>query len=64
MSLKLLCVAALAVQVLAHDAHDQEPLAGPYKSLWYNSMDKIPGDGGTQVRCLQSTSNYFKLINL
>lgn len=28
-----------------HD-HDQEPLAGPHESLWYNTL---PGDGGTQV---------------
>lgn len=26
--------------------HEQEPIAGPLKSLWYNSL---PGDGGTQV---------------
>ncbi len=42
-------VAALAASVTAHGDHatDQEPLEGPHKSLWYNSL---PGDGGTQVR--------------
>lgn len=31
----------------AHDGHaDQEPIAGPHKSLWYHNL---PGDGGTQV---------------
>lgn len=42
-------VAALAVAVSAHGDHeheDQEPVAGPHKSLWYNTL---PGDGGTQV---------------
>lgn len=39
---------ALAAAVLAHSdhSHDQEPIAGPHKSLWYNTL---PGDGGTQV---------------
>lgn len=42
-------VAALAAGVAAHGdhAHDQEPIAGPHKGLWYNTL---PGDGGTQVR--------------
>lgn len=31
----------------AHSTHDQETLAGPHQSLWYNTL---PGDGGTQVR--------------
>jgi len=41
-------VAALAATVTAHGDHDkdQEPLAGPHKSLWYNTL---PGDGGKQV---------------
>ena len=32
---------------LAHGDHDQTPVSGPHKSLWYNTL---PGDGGTQVR--------------
>ena len=35
-----------AAAVLAHAGHDQKPIAGPHKSLWYNAL---PGDGGTQV---------------
>lgn len=38
--------AALASVVSAHGSHDQEPIEGPHKSLWYNTL---PGDGGTQV---------------
>lgn len=37
---------ALAAVAAAHGDHRQEPLAGPHKGLWYNT---IPGDGGTQV---------------
>lgn len=36
----LICVAA------AHAGHEQKPIAGPHKSLWYNAL---PGDGGTQA---------------
>ncbi len=38
----------LAAVAQAHGDHDpqQEPIAGPHKSLWYNTL---PGDGGTQV---------------
>jgi agmatinase len=38
----------LAAFVQAHGDHNpkQEPIAGPHKSLWYNTL---PGDGGTQV---------------
>ena len=39
----LLSFLALAV---AHSGVEQEPIAGPHKSLWYNTL---PGDGGTQV---------------
>lgn len=38
---------SFAAAVAAHGDHDQEPLAGPHESLWYNTL---PGDGGTQVR--------------
>lgn len=39
---------ALAAAASAHGdhLHDQEPISGPLKSLWYNTL---PGDGGTQV---------------
>jgi hypothetical protein len=40
-------VAACASCALAHGTHDQTPVSGPHKSLWYNTL---PGDGGTQVR--------------
>lgn len=46
-SLYLTAFAALAI---AHGDHDQTPIAGPHKSLWYNTRRPIPGDGGTQVR--------------
>jgi agmatinase len=43
----ILGAATLAAAVLAHGDHvDQLPIAGPHKSLWYNTL---PGDGGTQV---------------
>lgn len=44
----------LAAFAQAHCDHNplQEPIAGPHKGLWYNTL---PGDGGTQVgeRALQ-----------
>jgi agmatinase len=41
-------VAGLAAGAVAHEdhGHEQEPVAGPHKGLWYNML---PGDGGTQV---------------
>jgi agmatinase len=39
-------VFGLAALVAGHGAHDQTPIEGPHKSLWYNTL---PGDGGTQV---------------
>lgn len=56
MLFNLLSVAGFAATVLAHDSHDQKPIAGPHKSLWYNTRNAIPGDGGTQV-CL-----FFRLL--
>lgn len=42
--------AALVATVVAHGLHDdQSPILGPHQSLWYN---KLPGDGGTQVRAI------------
>jgi agmatinase len=50
----VLAVIFLAADALAHGDHaDQVPIAGPHKSLWYNTL---PGDGGTQVCQLIDTS--------
>lgn len=47
MIFNLICLGvASAAVAAAHGDHTQEPIAGPHKSLWYNSL---PGDGGTQV---------------
>lgn len=45
----LSCIAALAAVAIGHVDHEQKPIAGPHKNLWYNTMEKLPGDGGTQV---------------
>lgn len=49
MILKLVYLAAFAATTAAHGDHTQEPIAGPHKRLWYNTL---PGDGGTQVHFL------------
>ena len=49
MLLKSLCFVACAALATPHADHDQKPIAGPHKSLWYNTRRPIPGDGGTQV---------------
>ena len=55
--LKLLAtVAAWAAATQAHSDHDQEPIAGPHKSLWYNTL---PGDGGTQADSVFSGISTF-----
>lgn len=47
LKLAVTAAAALAAGALAHGDHDgQKPIAGPHKSLWYNTL---PGDGGTQA---------------
>ena len=46
MLFKALVTAACASCALAHANHDQTPIEGPHRSLWYNTL---PGDGGTQV---------------
>ena len=51
----LSCIAALATIAGAHSDHEQKPIAGPHKSLWYNTFDNIPGDGGTQVSSVLSS---------
>ncbi|KAK7976817.1 magnesium transporter NIPA-domain-containing protein [Apiospora arundinis] len=40
----------------AHGNHDQKPLSGPHKSLWYNNM---PGDGGKQADSVFSGISTF-----
>ena len=49
-------IGALVSVAVAHGEHDhdQEPIQGPHKSLWYNTL---PGDGGTQVGV--SFQNYI-----
>ncbi|KAK3675000.1 hypothetical protein LTR78_004933 [Recurvomyces mirabilis] len=57
--LRLLATAAVVVTgVSAHGSHseNQEPLAGPHKSLWYNTL---PGDGGTQADSVFSGISTF-----
>ena len=49
MLFNLLLIAGCVAVALAHGDHDQKPIAGPHKSLWYNTRNAIPGDGGTQV---------------
>ncbi|KAF1345316.1 arginase family-domain-containing protein [Delphinella strobiligena] len=60
--LKLATLAtALAATVSAHGDHkDQEPLAGPHKGLWYNSL---PGDGGKQADSVFSGISTFGRID-
>ncbi|KAL1305064.1 hypothetical protein AAFC00_002002 [Neodothiora populina] len=55
-------VAALAATVAAHGdhEHEQEPIAGPLKSLWYNSL---PGDGGKQADSVFSGISTFGRID-
>ena len=42
----ILTFANLIFVAAAHAGHEQKPIAGPHKSLWYNAL---PGDGGTQA---------------
>ena len=42
----LLPLSGVLALVAAHSRLEQEPITGPHKSLWYNTL---PGDGGTQV---------------
>lgn len=54
-------LSAFAAAVSAHGSHgkDQEPLQGPHKSLWYNTL---PGDGGTQADSVFSGISTFGRI--
>lgn len=47
MIVSALSILALSSVVSAHGDHSQQPIAGPHRQLWYNTL---PGDGGTQVR--------------
>lgn len=46
MRARVLNTLALAGLAIAHGNHQQVPMSGPHKQLWYNTL---PGDGGTQV---------------
>lgn len=52
-------IIAIAFAHVDHD-HDQEPIAGPHKSLWYNTL---PGDGGTQVGDFPDRSAWCALTD-
>lgn len=54
-------VVALAAVAAAHGDHDhdQAPIAGPHKGLWYNTL---PGDGGTQADSVFSGISTFGRI--
>ncbi|KAH7328760.1 arginase family-domain-containing protein [Stachybotrys elegans] len=54
-SLALLALGSVA-GVVAHGDHAQEPMEGPHKSLWYNTL---PGDGGTQADSVFSGISTF-----
>lgn len=54
-------VAAFAASAAAHDhTDDQQPIEGPHKQLWYNTL---PGDGGTQVSFTKGLESGFWLID-
>ncbi|KAL0258832.1 hypothetical protein SLS55_006336 [Diplodia seriata] len=54
-------VAGLAAFTAAHGdhGHDQRPIEGPHKGLWYNTL---PGDGGTQADSVFSGISTFGRI--
>jgi len=56
--LKTLTFSALAAIAAAHGdhGHDQTPMEGPHKALWYNTL---PGDGGTQADSVFSGISTF-----
>ncbi|KAJ5708855.1 agmatinase [Penicillium malachiteum] len=58
MRLVIAGVIALAGLAVAHGnpSHDQTPIAGPYKDIWYNTL---PGDGGTQADSVFSGISTF-----
>lgn len=56
----ILFLVFLVASCTAHDSHDQAPIAGPHKGLWYNTL---PGDGGTQVNG-DPISTYRPILTL
>ncbi|KAK7943950.1 uncharacterized protein PG986_013063 [Apiospora aurea] len=46
----------LAAVASAHGSHDQKPISGPHKGLWYNNL---PGDGGKQADSVFSGISTF-----
>ncbi|KAK8085723.1 agmatinase 1 [Apiospora hydei] len=46
----------LAAVASAHGNHDQKPISGPHKGLWYNNL---PGDGGKQADSVFSGISTF-----
>lgn len=52
----LTTTAFLATGALAHGNHNQQPISGPHKALWYNTL---PGDGGTQADSVFSGISTF-----
>ena len=53
-------VCGLLALVVAHGDHDQVPIQGPHKGLWYNTL---PGDGGTQVSYLECLLLHGDMAN-
>ncbi|KAK8247448.1 arginase family-domain-containing protein [Phyllosticta capitalensis] len=49
-------LASVAALVAAHGNHKQEPIEGPHKGIWYNTL---PGDGGTQADSVFSGISTF-----
>ncbi|KAK8200416.1 arginase family-domain-containing protein [Phyllosticta capitalensis] len=49
-------LASVAALVAAHGDHKQEPIEGPHKGIWYNTL---PGDGGTQADSVFSGISTF-----
>ncbi|KAF2141395.1 uncharacterized protein K452DRAFT_251315 [Aplosporella prunicola CBS 121167] len=52
-------VGLVALAAAHGDHHDQEPIEGPHKGLWYNTL---PGDGGTQADSVFSGISTFGRI--
>jgi agmatinase len=52
----VLSLVSFAAVVAAHGNHAQQPVSGPHRGLWYNT---IPGDGGTQADAVYSGITTF-----
>lgn len=59
MILPAFALLALSSVVAAHSGHNQAPVAGPYKDIWYNTL---PGDGGIQADSVFSGISTFGRI--